>query len=108
MTSYYTIINIGSIFAVIIALSVSQKNKNDADFVFTQGGNETGWSSDGFAFLLGLLSVAWTMTDCKSPRCVLFQSVVPRLNIELFSQMMRRLTSPKRRVKPTSGLPLQS
>lgn len=34
-----------------------------ASYVFTETVNQSGWSSNGFSVLLGLLSVCWTMTD---------------------------------------------
>jgi amino acid transporter len=40
-----------------------QKAKNDAHTTFVEVVNSTGWSSDGFAFLFGFLSVSWVMTD---------------------------------------------
>jgi len=40
-----------------------QKQKNDAHTAFVEVVNSTGWSSDGFSFLFGFLSVSWVMTD---------------------------------------------
>lgn len=37
------------------------KEKHTGSYVFTYTDNQTGWSSDGLAFLFGLLSVQWTM-----------------------------------------------
>lgn len=33
-----------------------------AKYTFTNFKNQTGWSNNGLSFLLGLLSVQWTMT----------------------------------------------
>jgi hypothetical protein len=52
---YYTFLNIGSTFALIIALSVMQKEKNDPHTVFVEVVNSTGWSNNGFSFLFGFL-----------------------------------------------------
>jgi amino acid transporter len=49
--------------AVVIALLITTKDKHTAEYVFTSVNNQSGWSSDGTAFLLGLLSVQWTCTD---------------------------------------------
>jgi amino acid transporter len=38
-------------------------NKQSATWVFTTVTDGSGWGSRGFSFLLGFLSVAWTMTD---------------------------------------------
>ncbi|KAF8589074.1 amino acid transporter [Ramaria rubella] len=47
---------------IIIVLLVKTEHKNDASFVFGGFTNETGWSSDGFAWLLGLLQSCYTLT----------------------------------------------
>ncbi|KAI5478073.1 hypothetical protein MNV49_005438 [Pseudohyphozyma bogoriensis] len=63
VTRTFVFVNLGTVLAIIIALSVTTKDKHDASYIFTTTDNSTGWSSDGLAFLLGLLSVQWTMTD---------------------------------------------
>lgn len=67
ITQSFVFINLGATFAIIIALLATTDNKNSASYTFTNVINESGWNSNGFAFLLGLLSVQWTMTDCTSP-----------------------------------------
>jgi len=63
ITQSFVFINLGAAFAIIIALLITTDNKNSASYTFTEVINESGWNSNGFAFLLGLLSVQWTMTD---------------------------------------------
>ncbi|GAA5947955.1 hypothetical protein JCM10213_007664 [Rhodosporidiobolus nylandii] len=63
MTRTFVFCNLGTVIAVIIALLIKTDNKNTASFTFTHFVNNSGWSSDGLTFLLGLLSVQWTMTD---------------------------------------------
>lgn len=63
ITSWYTVINMGGIFAAIISLLIMCETKNSASYVFTHFENHSGWSNDGLGFTLGLLAVAWTMTD---------------------------------------------
>jgi len=41
--------------ALIVALSVVQKDKLDPHTVFIEVVNSTGWANDGFAFLFGFL-----------------------------------------------------
>jgi amino acid transporter len=59
ITKYYAVFNIGCTFAAIIALSVTQKHKNDGHTVFLEVVNNTGWSNNGFAFLFGFLRYFW-------------------------------------------------
>ncbi|GAA5937417.1 hypothetical protein JCM3775_006606 [Rhodotorula graminis] len=63
MTKTFVFFNLGTVLAVIISLLACTDNKNSASYVFTHNINGSGWSSDGLSFLLGLLSVTWTMTD---------------------------------------------
>lgn len=44
--------------AILVVLSVMSE-KNSASFVFTEVYNETGWSSDGVAWLVGLISTVY-------------------------------------------------
>ena len=53
---------LGSV-AISIALLVMTPDKHSARFVFGEVVDNSGWNSRGFSFLLGYLSVAWTMTD---------------------------------------------
>ncbi|KDE07288.1 hypothetical protein MVLG_02508 [Microbotryum lychnidis-dioicae p1A1 Lamole] len=63
VTQTFVFCNLGSCLAIIIALLVTTKEKHTASYVFTSTINGSGWSSQGLVFLLGLLSVQWTMTD---------------------------------------------
>ncbi|BGP03776.1 polyamine transporter tpo5 [Rhodotorula toruloides] len=63
MTRTFVFFNIGTVIAVVISLLVCTKEKNSASYTFTHNINGSGWSSQGLTFLLGLLSVQWTMTD---------------------------------------------
>lgn len=53
---------LGSV-AVTIALLVLTDNKHSASDTFGQVSDGSGWGSQGFSYLIGYLSVAWTMTD---------------------------------------------
>ncbi|KAK5724369.1 polyamine transporter tpo5 [Elasticomyces elasticus] len=55
--------NILATIAICIALLVTTKDKRSASDVFGHVTDGSGWNSKGFSFLLGFLSVAWTMTD---------------------------------------------
>lgn len=83
LTASFVVINMCAALAIWIALGVTVDNKNSANYIFTTVVNTTGYSSDGFAFLFGLLSVQWcvrepkgstsltrrrTMTDCACGR----------------------------------------
>ncbi|KAM0753010.1 APC amino acid permease [Meredithblackwellia eburnea MCA 4105] len=63
ITRTFVFVNLGTALVVIVSLYATTKDKHTAKYVFTDVNNNTGWSSDGLAFLLGLLSVQWTMTD---------------------------------------------
>lgn len=63
ITNVYVIINFATSVAVIAAIFAGQKNKNTASYVFTHLEDNTGWNSQSISFLLGILSVSWTMTD---------------------------------------------
>lgn len=60
--SFLTNLVIASI-AIAIALLVLTPNKLPASTVFGTVTDGSGWGSRGFSFLVGYLSVAWTMTD---------------------------------------------
>ena len=49
--------------AISTALLVLTKDKHSASYVFGTVEDRSGWNSKGFSFLIGYLSVAWTMTD---------------------------------------------
>jgi hypothetical protein len=57
MTATFALINISTVVATIIALAACAPVHATPSAVFTGFINETGWSSSGFAFLLGLLQV---------------------------------------------------
>ncbi|MBW0478448.1 hypothetical protein O181_018163 [Austropuccinia psidii MF-1] len=63
ITKSFVFINLIGTLAIIIGLLATTPDKHNASYIFTQVTNQTGWKSDGLAFLLGLLSVQWTMTD---------------------------------------------
>jgi amino acid transporter len=63
ITTSFVFINLGTVLAVCIALGIKTENKHPPSYIFGNVFNESGWSSPGLAFLLGLLSVQWTMTD---------------------------------------------
>ncbi|KAI9707102.1 MAG: hypothetical protein M1836_000062 [Candelina mexicana] len=60
---WFAPINIVASIAICIALLVLTPEKQSAKWVFTHVTDGSGWGSKGFSFLLGFLSVAWTMTD---------------------------------------------
>jgi hypothetical protein len=49
--------------AICIAILTLTPEKQSAHWVFTNVTDGSGWGSRTFSFLLGFLSVAWTMTD---------------------------------------------
>lgn len=49
--------------AMVIALLVLTPDKHSASDVFGSVIDGSGWNSKGFSFMIGFLSVAWTMTD---------------------------------------------
>ncbi|KAF2195336.1 amino acid permease 2 [Zopfia rhizophila CBS 207.26] len=60
---WFAPINILASICICIALLILTPNKQSAKWVFTEVTDGSGWGSKGFSFLLGFLSVAWTMTD---------------------------------------------
>ncbi|KAM0750720.1 amino acid transporter [Meredithblackwellia eburnea MCA 4105] len=65
LTQTFVFINLGSLVAICIACLATCKDFHPASYVFGSAGlsNQTGWSNNGLSFLLGILSVSWTMTD---------------------------------------------
>ncbi len=64
--SSYIYMNLIATFTIVITLlAVTGKHGTfqPASYVFGTIINQTGWPSNGYAFLLGLLSVQFTMTD---------------------------------------------
>ncbi|KAJ6578897.1 APC amino acid permease [Mycena vulgaris] len=66
-TKYFVFINLGATALIIITLlaTTPRSEMHPASYVFGSGGivNATGGWNTGLAFLFGLLSVQWTMTD---------------------------------------------
>ena len=65
-TRAYVFINIGATLVIILTLFITSAMQGDihtAEYAFTTVNNQSGYSSDGLAFLFGLLSVSWTMTE---------------------------------------------
>lgn len=65
LTQGFVFINIGFTFIIIITLlaTTGRENMHPASYVFGNVVNQSGWESNGLAFMFGLLSVQWTMTD---------------------------------------------
>lgn len=68
MTKTYVIFHVLVLVSCSIALlAMAQPSnghpKHDAEYVFTNIHNVSGWTPDGWSFLFGFLSVSWTMTD---------------------------------------------
>ncbi|KMU90340.1 amino acid permease 2 [Coccidioides immitis H538.4] len=57
--SYLVLASIG----ICVALLILTPDKQSAKWVFTHVTDGSGWQSKAFSFLLGFISVAWTMTD---------------------------------------------
>jgi len=66
-TSGFVFVNLGTTFIIIIVLlaTTPRHEMHSASYVFGSAGliNQTGGWNTGLAFLFGLLSVQWTMTD---------------------------------------------
>ncbi|OJJ51420.1 hypothetical protein ASPZODRAFT_56915 [Penicilliopsis zonata CBS 506.65] len=60
---WFAPINISGTIAICIALLYLTPDKQSATWVFTHVTDGSGWGSKTFSFLLGFISVAWTMTD---------------------------------------------
>ncbi|KAJ9102235.1 hypothetical protein QFC19_004779 [Naganishia cerealis] len=65
LTQGFVFVNIGMTLIIVIVLlaTTGRENMHPASYVFTQVYNYTGWQNNGLAFMFGLLSVQWTMTD---------------------------------------------
>ena len=65
LTSGFVFVNVGATLIIIIVLlaTTGRANMHPASYVFGNVVNQSGWESDGLAFMLGFLSVQWTMTD---------------------------------------------
>ena len=70
VTRSYVVVHVLVLVTCSIALLVMAQPKNgtpkhSASYVFTDIANQSGWQPLGWSFLLGFLSVSWTM--CKLP-----------------------------------------
>ncbi|KAG6911061.1 hypothetical protein DXG01_004576 [Tephrocybe rancida] len=67
LTKGFVFVNLGTTFLIIIVLlaTTPRSEMHPANYVFGSAGivNQTGGWNTGLAFLFGLLSVQWTMTD---------------------------------------------
>ncbi|KAG5646187.1 hypothetical protein DXG03_004240 [Asterophora parasitica] len=67
LTSGFVFVNLGATFLIIITLlaTTPRSEMHPPNYVFGSAGivNQTGGWNTGIAFLFGLLSVQWTMTD---------------------------------------------
>ncbi|KAH7926011.1 amino acid transporter [Leucogyrophana mollusca] len=64
---FYVLVNVGTTVAAIIALLVcSGDNKVSTKDAFTLFQNNTGWTDNGWAFLLAFTSPMWTLTGYDS------------------------------------------
>ncbi|KAF9447455.1 APC amino acid permease [Macrolepiota fuliginosa MF-IS2] len=67
LTTGFVFVNLGTTFLIIIVLlaTTPRSEMHPASYVFGSAGvvNQTGGWNTGIAFLFGLLSVQWTMTD---------------------------------------------
>lgn len=64
---FYVVVNVGTTVAAIIALLVaSGGNKVSTHDAFTLFENNTGWSNNGWAFLLAFTAPMWTLTGYDS------------------------------------------
>ncbi|KAE8417143.1 amino acid/polyamine transporter I [Aspergillus pseudocaelatus] len=60
---WFAPINISATIIICIVLLAYTPDKQPASWVFTHFTDGSGWGSKLFSFLLGFISVAWTMTD---------------------------------------------
>jgi len=64
LSTLYVFVNLIATFAVIIGVPAGGRgNLAPSSFVWGSIIDQSGWNNRGFAFLLGLLSVQWVMTD---------------------------------------------
>lgn len=63
ITKYYAVFHGVVLVACCVTLLVMQKDKSSARTVFVDIKPSSGWSSTGFSFLFGILSISWTITD---------------------------------------------
>jgi choline transport protein len=58
LTKFAGIVHVVALVAIVVVLAVMAP-KNTAKFVFTETSNQSGWSSDGVSWLVGLLSTVY-------------------------------------------------
>ncbi|EFP77225.2 uncharacterized protein PGTG_03181 [Puccinia graminis f. sp. tritici CRL 75-36-700-3] len=63
LTRTFIFFNFGGTFAIILALCLSGPPKQSFEYVFTKIVNRTGWDSTPLAFMMGILSSEWTLSD---------------------------------------------
>jgi len=63
LTRSFIFFNFGATFTIILALVLSGPPKQTFQFVFTNIVNRTGWDSTPLAFMMGILSAEWTLSD---------------------------------------------
>ncbi|CAH7685013.1 amino acid/polyamine transporter I [Phakopsora pachyrhizi] len=63
ITKCFIFFNFGATFMIIIALCASGPPRNSFDSIFSTVINQTGWESTPLAFMMGFLSVEWTLSD---------------------------------------------
>ncbi|KAJ3743201.1 amino acid/polyamine transporter I [Lentinula detonsa] len=63
---FYVLINVGTTIAAIIALLVVSDDKVSTRDAFTLFENNTGWSNNGWAFILSFTAPMWTLTGYDS------------------------------------------
>lgn len=65
MTKGYVIFHVIVLVTAMIALlaATPEEYQHDADYAFTHIESLSGWTSIGWSWLFGFLSVSWTMTD---------------------------------------------
>ncbi|KAG8734152.1 hypothetical protein FRC10_011929 [Ceratobasidium sp. 414] len=82
MTSGFVFVNVGATLLIIIVLlaTTPRSEMHPAGYVFGSQGviNQTGGWNSGIAFLFGLLSVQWTMTDYDATGKSIFSPLFQR------------------------------
>ncbi|KAI0036099.1 amino acid/polyamine transporter I [Vararia minispora EC-137] len=62
LTVLYTAMNVGTSVAVIVAMVVcGRQNLVSSEIAWTDFTNDTGWTNDGFAFLLAFVATMWDL-----------------------------------------------
>lgn len=61
VNNFYVLLNLVATVVVMICLYAIPHERNTGGYVFTYFENTSGWSSSGFAFILGMLDAMWTL-----------------------------------------------